>query len=192
MKSAKHKFNHIMISPSGRKVMFLHRWALANGRKFDALLVCNVDGSDLKVVADRGMVSHCYWYDDENIFGYLREFDGDRFYMINVNTLEKRVVGKNIIDKYGDGHPTIHKDKIVFDTYPDKARMLHLFMYDLRTQKLKELGEFFQSFDFYGETRCDLHPRFSYDGRCIFFDSVHEGKRYLYMMDLGEVLENGG
>jgi len=191
MKNAKHKFNHIMISPSGRKVMFIHRWALANGRKFDALFVCNVDGSDLKVVADNGMVSHCYWYDDENIFGYLREFAGDRFYMINIKTLEKEIIGKGIIDKFGDGHPTIYKDKVIFDTYPNKARMKELYLFDMRTQKLTKLGEFFESFDFYGETRCDLHPRFSYDGKNVFFDSVHEGKRYLYMMELGEVLENG-
>jgi len=186
MKNAKHKFNHIMISPNGEKVMFMHRWFLENGRRLDTLLICDRDGKNLKVIADKGMVSHCYWYDNENIFGYLREFDGDKFYMININSLEKKVIGKNIIDKYGDGHPTIYKEKIVFDTYPDKARMLHLFMYDLKNNNLEELGKFFQSFDFYGETRCDLHPRFSFDGKKVFFDSVHEGKRYLYMMELGK------
>jgi len=190
MRNAKHKFNHIMISPSGEKVMFIHRWFLENGRKFDTLLICNKDGSDLKVIADKGMVSHCYWYDDENIFGYLREFEGDKYYMINTRTLEKRVVGKGIIDKFGDGHPTIYKRKITFDTYPNKARMKELYLFDLKTQDILKLGEFFESFDFYGETRCDLHPRFSYDGKCVFFDSVHEGKRYLYMMDLREVLGN--
>jgi len=57
-------------------------------------------------------------------------------------------------------------------------------MFNLKSKNLKKLGEFFQSFSFYGETRCDLHPRFSFDGRKVFFDSVHEGKRYLYMMEL--------
>jgi len=184
MKRAKHKFNHIMISPNGKKIMFMHRWFLENGRKFDTLLVCDIDGKNLNIIADKEMVSHCYWYDDENIFGYLREFEGDKYYMININTLEKKVIGKNIIDKFGDGHPTIYKDNIVFDTYPNKSRMLELFLYNLRSNKLDKLGEFFQSFDFYGETRCDLHPRFSFDGKKIFFDSVHEENRYLYMMEL--------
>jgi len=184
MKNAKHKFNHIMISPDGKKVMFMHRWFLENGRRFDTLFVSNVDGSGLKVVADKEMVSHCYWYNNKNIFGYLREFAGDKFYMININSLEKKVVGEGVIDKIGDGHPTIYKEKMVFDTYPNKARMLELYLYDLAKNNLEKLGEFFQSFDFYGETRCDLHPRFSFDGKKIFFDSVHEGKRYLYMMEL--------
>jgi hypothetical protein len=184
MQNAKHKFNHIMISPNGDKIMFMHRWFLENGRRLDTLLVCDKNGENLKIIADKEMVSHCYWYDNENIFGYLREFDGDRFYMININTLEKEVIGKNIIDKFGDGHPTIYKNNIVFDTYPDKSRMLHLFLYNLKNNNLEELGEFFQSFDYYGETRCDLHPRFSFDGKKVFFDSVHEGKRYLYMMEL--------
>jgi hypothetical protein len=184
MKNAKHKFNHIMISPNGEKIMFMHRWFDEKGKRYDSLLVSNVDGSNVEVIADKEMVSHCYWYDNENIFGYLREFDGDRFYMINVNTLEKKVIGKNVIDKYGDGHPSIYKEKVIFDTYPDKARMLHLFMYDLKNKNLEELGEFFQPFDFYEETRCDLHPRFSFDGKKVFFDSVHEGRRYLYMMEL--------
>ncbi|WP_281950371.1 hypothetical protein [Nitrosophilus kaiyonis] len=180
----KHKFNHIMISPNGKKIMFMHRWFLENNQKLDTLLIANVDGSNLKIVVNSGMVSHCFWYDNENIFGYLREFDGDKYYMININTLEKKVIGKNIIDKFGDGHPNIYKNNIVFDTYPDKSRILHLFIYNLKTNKLEELGEFFQSFDYYSETRCDLHPRFSFDGKKIFFDSVHEGKRYLYMMGL--------
>jgi len=186
MKNAKHKFNHIMISPNGKKIMFMHRWFLENGRRLDTLLICDKDGRNLKVIADKGMVSHCFWYDSENIFGYLREFAGDKFYIININTLEKKVIGENMIDRFGDGHPTINKEKVVFDTYPDKARMLHLFRYDIKVNSLEELGEFFQSFDFYGETRCDLHPRFSFDGKKIFFDSVHEGKRHLYMMGLNK------
>jgi len=130
------------------------------------------------------MVSHCHWYDNENIFGYLREFDGDKYYMININTLEKKVIGKGIIDKFGDGHPTIYEDNIVFDTYPNKGRMKELYMFNLENNKLEKLGEFFESFDFYGETRCDLHPRFSFDGKKVFFDSVHENERHLYMLDL--------
>ena len=180
----KHKFNHIMISPDGEKIMFMHRWFLENGRKFDTLLVSNIDGSNLEIVFDKEMVSHCYWKDNENIIGFIREFEGDKYYIKNIHSTKLDVIGRGIIDKFGDGHPSIYKDKMIFDTYPNKARMLELYLFNFENQHLEKLGEFFQSFDFYGETRCDLHPRFSFDGKKVFLDSVHEGKRYLYMMEL--------
>lgn len=185
MKGAKHKFNHVMISPDGRKMMFMHRWFLSDGRRYDTLYVSNVDGSDINIVADDDMVSHCFWYDDSHIFTYLRDRDiGDKYYMIDIVSGEKEVVGEGIIDKFGDGHPCVSGRQIIFDTYPDKARMKSLYMYDYENKKLEKLGEFVEKFDFYGEMRCDLHPRFSLDGKKVFFDSVHEGKRKLYMLEL--------
>ena len=184
MKGAKHQFNHVMISPDGRRMMFMHRWFLNDGRRYDTLYVSNVDGTDIRVVADNDMVSHCFWYDDKHIFAYLRDASiGDKYYMINIDSLKKELVGKDIIDKFGDGHPNISGNKIIFDTYPDKSRMKSLYLYNYDDKNLEKLGEFLESFSFYGETRCDLHPRFSYDAKKIFFDSVHTGKRQLYMLD---------
>lgn len=185
MKGAKHKFNHVMISPNGRKMMFIHRWFLSDGRRYDTLYVSNVDGSDINIIADDDMVSHCFWYDDSHIFAYLRDKDmGNKYYMIDIVSSKKQAVGEGIIDKFGDGHPCVRGRQIIFDTYPDKARMQSLYMYDYENKKLEKLGEFVEKFNFYGEMRCDLHPRFSFDGKTVFFDSVHEGKRGLYMLEL--------
>ena len=184
MKGAKHKFNHVMISSDGSKMMFMHRWFLSDGRRYDTLYVSNVDGTDIKIVSDDDMVSHCFWYDEAHIFAYLRDKDmGDKYYMIDIESGKKELVGEGIIDKFGDGHPHVKESKIIFDTYPDKARMKSLYLYDYKTKELQKLGEFLESFDFYGETRCDLHPRFSFDGKRVFFDSVHEGSRGLYVME---------
>ena len=64
--------------------------------------------------------------------------------------------------------------------------MKSLYKYNYTNKKLEKLGEFLESFNFYGETRCDLHPRFSFDGEKVFFDSVHEGQRGLYVMEIGK------
>ncbi|MCK4956706.1 MAG: glycosyl transferase, partial [Candidatus Cloacimonetes bacterium] len=185
MNDAKHKFNHIMISPDGKKIMFMHRWFTKNNRRYDTLLVSNIDGSDIRIVADDDMVSHCFWYGNNNIFAYLRDENfGDKFYMINIDTAQKKIIGKDLIDKLGDGHPTIFEDNVVFDTYPNKARMKELYLLNFKTEKLEKLGEFLEPFTYYGETRCDLHPRWSFDGKKVFFDSVHTGKRKLYWIDI--------
>lgn len=187
-KNAKHYFNHIMISPNGDQFIFLHRYFIGSQR-FDRLFSANINGNDIKIISDHDMVSHCFWYDNNKVFAYLRDFElGDRYYLIDINSGSKKIIGGGIIDLFGDGHPHIHGDNIVFDTYPNKARMKKLFLYNLKKNELKELGEFFESFKYYGETRCDLHPRFSMDGTKVFFDSVHENKRLLYMIDLRNLL----
>jgi hypothetical protein len=185
MKGAKHKFNHIMISPNGRKVMFIHRWFTEGNRRYDTLYVSNIDGSNIKKIADDDMVSHCFWYADDKIFGYMRDNNiGDKYYLIDIKNYEKSIVGKDILEKFGDGHPSILNNIILFDTYPNKARLKELCLFDCLNNELNKLGEFYESLDYYGETRCDLHPRFSFDGERVFFDSVHDGQRQLYYMDI--------
>ena len=179
-----HKVNHIMISPNGKQFMFLHRY-LINGRRYDRLMVANTDGTDLNILADDEMVSHCCWLNDNEILGYLRNsLLGDRYFRIDVNTKKIDKVGDGIIDNFGDGHPSIFKNLMVFDSYPNKSRMKELFLFNLETNELIKLGEFFESLKYRGQTRCDLHPRFSEDGTKIFFDSVHSGLRKLYWIDL--------
>jgi len=34
---------------------------------------------------------------------------------------------------------------------------------------------------------CDLHPRWSFDGNSVLFDSIHEGSRQIYMADVSAV-----
>lgn len=187
MKGAKHKFNHIMISPDGARMMFMHRWFLDDGRRYDSLYVCNVDGTSLTLIADDDMVSHCYWYDNNQIFAYLRDKNmGDKYYLIDIENCSKQIIGEGKIDNFGDGHPSSFGTKILFDTYPDKSRMKSLLIYDVKNDKLDSLGQFLESFKYYGETRCDLHPRFSFDGNTVFFDSVHEGSRSLYYIELNK------
>lgn len=181
---SKHKFNHIMISPDGNSFMFLHRYYIG-GRRFDRLIVADINGSNVRVLADDEMVSHCFWYDDKHIIGYKRDYKlGDRYYKIEINSKQKTIIGKGILDKYGDGHPFVHGDFMTFDTYPNKARMKELFTFDISKNKLNKLGEFYEGMSYYGETRCDLHPRCSEDGKTVYFDSVHTGKRNLYWLDV--------
>jgi len=182
--SADHKVNHIMISPDGQHFMFLHRYFI-NRQRFDRLMVSDIHGKHLRVLADDEMVSHCYWINNSEIISYLRDFKtGDKYYRLDIRTNQKTIVGEGVIDQFGDGHPSVNQNSIIFDTYPNKARMKELYTYQMDEHKLVRLGEFFENMNYYGETRCDLHPRFSFDGKTIFIDSVHEGKRHLYWLKI--------
>ena len=69
MAGAEHKVNHIMVSPSGKRFMVLHRWF--NGeRKYSRLVTVNVDGTEMYNLSDDDMVSHCYWKDDQTIIAF--------------------------------------------------------------------------------------------------------------------------
>lgn len=61
-----HKVNHLMLSPNGKRFMVLYRW-FCGQRKYTRLITCNVDGTDMYVLSDDDMVSHCYWKNDEEI-----------------------------------------------------------------------------------------------------------------------------
>ena len=191
MEEAWHKVNHIEISPNGSRVMFHHRWFDDSGRKWSRLITANVDGSGLFLLSDDDMVSHCIWKNDEEIAGWLRKKDiGDRYYLLKDRSSDYKIIGEGILTE--DGHPSFSKDGkwMLTDTYPDKSRMCNLLLFNLEDTRLVRLGKFFSPFKYYGETRCDLHPRFNPCGKKLTFDSVHSETRKMYEMDITKVLES--
>lgn len=182
--SAVHKLNHVIISPDGSQFIFMHRF-LVDGQRFDRLIVASSETAEMRLLADYGMVSHCFWADNDTVLGYLRGPNGkDGYWLLNVNSGEFTELPCIELGKFGDGHPHVHGDWFITDTYPDKARMQHLLWCNWKTGEVKEVGEFFHGFEFNGESRCDLHPRLSPDGKSVYFDSVFSGQRQLYKMDL--------
>jgi hypothetical protein len=183
MTTAIHKVNHIMISPSSRQFIFIHRYYIGKSRFHRLMHADSVTGA-LSLLAE-GIVSHCCWINEQTILAYLSGQNRKAAYwMIDLATRGFTCVAGGRLDPYGDGHPHIHGDWFVTDTYPDKARMQHLMLMNWKTGEIRELGRFFHDFSHTSETRCDLHPRFSPDGSSVFFDSVFSGKRQLYKMEL--------
>jgi hypothetical protein len=184
MKNARHKINHIMISPDGKQFIFIHRWFLPSGKRIDRLLISEIRGNNLRIISDSSMVSHCCWYDNNIVFGYLRDSSyGDSFYRINTKNLSIELISEKLIGM-GDGHLSILNNKMVFDSYPDRSRMKHLYIYNLIENSVTQIGEFLEPLKYFGETRCDLHPRWSYNGNRVYFDSTHTGERKLYSVIL--------
>jgi hypothetical protein len=191
MANAVHKVNHVIYSPSGKRFVFMHRWIGARG-KFSRLYVARPDGTDLHLLMDERMVSHYHWRDDDHLLVWGRTAEsGDRYYFFDVATNAREIVGENVLDQFGDGHPSFSPDRrwIITDSYPDRARMRHLVLYDTAHGQLIRLGRFFAPWRFDGPGHCDLHPRWSPDGRWISIDSAHEGIRRSYTIDVRALLE---
>lgn len=179
MVNANHKVNHIMLSPSQKSFMFMHRW-IKDGLKTDRLYVYNLGTSELSCVADYGMISHCCWYNDD-IIGYMNGPSGkEGYYKISKNGFLKL---SSSVQNLGDGHPSILGDKMVIDTYPDKKRMKHLYLFDLLDCDLIEIGQFKESMGYECQCRCDLHPRYIGEN-IISIDSTHIGKRVFCIIEI--------
>lgn len=176
-----HVVNHLMISPGGTGLVFVHRFYEGKVRH-DRLMYS--DGKNLTCVLDDDNVSHYCWLDEDHIFGYVRVKGVDGFYTINVKT--KQTLACDALNKLetGDGHPSFSNGKIVVDTYPDKSRLQHLMLLDLETQHVDQLLEVYQSVKYMNECRCDMHPRLVNAGKRVYFDTVYKGKRELCKFDI--------
>ncbi len=189
MVGAKHKVNHIMISPNSERFMILHRW-INKDKKYSRLITCNVDGTDMYNLSDDDMVSHCTWKDDQHIFAFLnKKNEGQGYYLLKDKTQEYERYWHEV--DY-DGHPSFSPDlqKVVFDRYPNKYRMASIYVSHANNRffdKVTKLASVFAPFKYDNDTRCDLHPRWNRASTEICFDSVFEGSRGLYSVKVPEI-----
>ncbi|MFW6015695.1 MAG: TolB family protein [bacterium] len=183
MEEAEHRFNHIDINPDGTRFSFLHRWDYKN-ETYSRLFTADIHGENIYCIANDKMVSHSCWKNNKQILVWCRQENiGDKYYLFTDQTDIREIIGDNILTQ--DGHPSYSPDGryILTDTYPDRKRMRTLIIYDTIKNKRYDIAKLFAPFKYDGEVRCDLHPRWSRDGKQICFDSVHEGNRQLYVID---------
>ena len=86
-----------------------------------------------------------------------------------------------------DGHCSFSPDRklLLTDSYPDRNDQRELVVYDAQKDARYSLGKFYSP-PLLHPTRCDLHPRWSQDGRRISVDSFHEQFRGTYVIDRPE------
>jgi hypothetical protein len=205
-KEAKHYFNHLLFNTDGSRFIFLHRWRAKGQRGFGTrMLTAKPDGSDVHVVDDHGRTSHFIWRDSRHILAWAwHPSHGNAFYLYEDGTDKAcpehsrrvEVVGKGVMTQNGhcsylsrsprSGKPN---EWILNDTYPDKERKQHVYLYNVATAKKITLGRFNSPPEYKGEWRCDTHPRFSPDGRSVVIDSPHGGNgRQMYLIDISAIV----
>lgn len=193
---SEHWVNHATFNPSGDRLVFLHRWH--DPDRIDGLARCTrlftvrADGSDLRCLSEdqaRPLVSHFGWRDDRTLLAWATdEHDCQRYYFHDVARGRTHPLAPGVLDR--DGHCTFSPDGrwLLTDTYPDEHQLRTLILYRLADDQRFDVARFHAPQRYAGPHRCDLHPRWSRDGRKVCIDSAHELDRHLYVVDVGAVV----
>ncbi len=188
---AKHWFNHLLYNTDGSRFIFLHRWRGAKeGTGFATrMFTASAEGKDLYVLDPYGKTSHFIWRDPQHVLAWAwHPSQGNKFYLYRDKTEKVEAVGPDVMTQ--NGHCTYLPGNrwILNDTYPDKERNQHVYLYEVATGRRVPLGSFHSPKEYTGEWRCDTHPRFSPDGREVCIDSPHEGGRQMYLIDISSIV----
>ncbi|PQV51524.1 hypothetical protein CLV33_101448 [Jejuia pallidilutea] len=206
-----HWINHLLISPSGTRLIFLNRsrpyytieeYQKANKGKLigdskyvTRAMTVNLDGSDLYALNDSGKFSHFIWNGDDKICAWAQPEDREDMFFCLFNDKSKnyKIVGEHTMTQNGHNTyvPNTNYEWILNDTYPyqSKERKQELYLFHVPTGKKVTLGSFYEPEAFKGEFRCDLHPRCNQQGTKVYFDSTHNGnKRQIYEIDIESII----
>lgn len=202
-----HWVNHLLVSPSGNRFIFLNRSrpfrdpeAMKNnknpgfsGKYLTRAITADTEGTNIYALNDSGGFSHFIWKGDDVIAAWARPEDNDvsAFYRFFDNSKKYELINPREMPVNGHNTyiPNTNYEWILNDTYPlGPERLQELYLYHVPTKRRVSLGKFHEPERFKGEWRCDLHPRSDQQGKRVFFDSTHGGKRQMYMIDIEEVV----
>lgn len=190
-KGAKHWFNHLLFNTDGSRFIFLHRWrGEKEGTSFSTrMFTADADGGNLYALDPYGKTSHFIWRDPKTVLAWAwHPSHGDAFYVYEDKTEKVEVIGKGVMTVNGHCVYLPGNRWILNDTYPDKERLQHLYLYEVASGKRLALADLLSPSEYKGEWRTDLHARFSPDGKKVCIDSTHEGMgRQMYLLDIAGV-----
>ena len=148
-----------------------------------------MDGTDLELQIPAGnKTSHFAWRDTQRIMASTDVLGQMQFVEFRDRVRDFEPFGGGALP--ADGHNAFSPDRrwIVCDTYPQgEERMSEIVLYEIETGAKTEVGQFHSGPQYTKDIRCDLHPRWSPDGKTITFDSVHGGTRQIWLADVSAI-----
>ena len=181
-------FNHTVFNRDDSRFSFVCRWNERVGTiAHTYLLSAGVDGGDLRLLMPAG-ASHMDWRTPTELLVWARAEEGPYYYRVDDASGESWIVGRDALTR--DGHCSFTRNGtwLLTDTGPDEENLQTLLLWNVVEERKVLLGRYASPPPFRGEIRSDLHPRWSRDERQVCFDSIHEGTRQVYVMDVSRIL----
>jgi hypothetical protein len=112
----------------------------------------------------------------------------DHYLVLNDRLGTKQVLSHPLLSS--DGHCSFSPDRkwMVTDTYPDRSRRTCLMLYKWETGEAFEVAWATSPPELEDAVRCDLHPRWSTDGKRICIDSADDGHRQMHVLDVSNIV----
>lgn len=218
MEGAFHWVTHLEIAPNSERFLLLHRWTECvedETRWLHRLITADADGGNLALLecGDHPLpplpgpdapkagifdyekatwqISHPAWHGDGQIIVWGPHDAQAHYHLYTDRTGRVEVVGKGVLTE--NGHMTYSPCGrwLLSDTYPDDTDHRLLIMFDTSTGKCHELARLYTDPALGKVNRCDLHPRWSRNGRQVCIDSVHEAERQMYVVDVTRLCADG-
>ncbi len=194
MDGAVHWVNHMQFNTDDTRFAVLHRWKRPGVDRtwFTRLLTAAPDGSDARIIVDDGVMSHFDWRDARHITGWgiAGAVSPERhYYTWDDRDGSAEPLGTDVLDC--DGHCSFSPDRrwMLTDSYPRaETHQRELILYRMADNTKVIIGRYYSPPEMKGEIRCDLHPRWDRTGTRVCFDSLHEGRRRMYVADVSEVV----
>ena len=217
MENARHWVTHLEIAPNSMRFLFIHRWTERTEDEtcfLHRLFTVAPDGSDLRLLEctdhplpqlnsefdpdsvgtfdyekSEYQISHPAWKDDESVIAWSPHDGSIHYHLYNESTQMVRVVGADLLTE--NGHMTYSRNGkwLLSDTYPDsQSNKRLLILYDVENDLRYNIGEFYTPPDLGKHNRCDLHPRWGPGDKQVSIDSVHEGSRQQYIVQVSDIV----
>ncbi len=219
MDKAIHWITHLEICPNSSRFLFIHRWTERVEDEFcflHRLFTINEDGSDLRLLEctdhpipqlaedfdpdaigtfdyekSEYQISHPVWKNDQEVIVWGPHKGRIHYHLYNDKTAKVEIIGKECLTENGHMTYSTNGRWILSDTYPDDVtNQRYLILYDVEKDQRYNIGSFYTPKDLGKHNRCDLHPRWSPDCQQVCMDSVHEGSRQRYIIDVSELVNS--
>lgn len=181
--------NHITFNTDGSRFVFLVRnFPTATMNWKTSVFTANRDGSEPFLLINHGVASHYHWRDPGQVLFWAGVKGKNGLFLLKDRTEEAELYDEAFFR--ADGHCNYSPDRawLLYDSYPQKDSYRRLYVYDLKKKKGYTLGAYYSDPKISSDIRCDLHPRWALDGKAVTFDSIHEGRRHIYRMDLSKLI----